>query len=182
MKRLGIISEILFAAAVAVCCFGAVWLLGPGIWGPRLMRLLIAGAAAAQCLHYRSAAERRGNLPLLVLALSAVVAPGFILPWAVYFFYAAGVVWCYRSVIRYRSFLPAAADALLAVCSVAAAIFVLALTEGAVIGIWVYMLGQALVPVIPASESKAGSRGSCDRFASAYGDAERALRALAVSR
>ena len=191
MKRLSVINEVLFAALVAIGCYGITWIVGPsywspgywgpGIWGYQLMRLLIACAAAAQCLHYRGYAERRGNLLLLGLAIGAVVAPGFLLPWTVYFIWAAGVVWCYRSLIRYRSFVPAAADGMLTVCSCVAAIVLAGFTGSPTLAIWGYLLGQALLPVIPTTEGPAGRKGSSDRFSSAHGDAERALRALAVA-
>ncbi len=182
MKKLSIINEILFAALVAFGCYGVTWILGPGVWAPQLMRLLIAIAASAQCLHNRASAQRRGNLPLLVAALIAVIAPGFLFYWTVYFIWAAAVVWFYRSLIRYRSFVPAAADGMVTVCSLGAALFVTGLTGGSVVAIWTYLLGQALIPVVPASEGSYREKGSSDRFVSAHGDAERALRALAVGK
>ena len=181
MKRLSVINEFFFAAGVAAGCYGISWILGPGIWGPQLMRLLIAAAAAAQCFHYRNSAERRGNTPLLVFALMGVVAPGFLLPWTFYLVWSAGVVWIYRSLIRYRSFVPAAADGMITVCSVVAATILAAFTGSAALAIWGYLLGQALLPVVPVSEGSVRGKGSTDRFSSAHSDAERALRALAVS-
>jgi hypothetical protein len=181
-KKITVGGEVLFAVLVTLGCCGIVWVLGPSVSGLRIMRLLVAVAAAAQIWRCHQTARRFKSGLFAALALGAVLAPGFLFGWAICLIWSASVVWAYRCLTRASSLVCAGADGFLTCCSIMATAIVASLTESPLLVIWTYLLTQSLLPVVPTTSSMDYGKAGKDRFGSAVSDAERALRMLAVSR
>ena len=181
-KKITVSGEVLFAVIVTLGCCGVTWILGPSVSGLRVMRLLVAIAAAAQIWRCHQNAQRFKSGLFAVLVLGAVLAPGFIFGWAICLIWSAGVVWAYRCLTRANSIVYAGTDGFLTCCSIAAAAVVASLTESPLLVIWTYLLAQSLLPIVPTTITGDYDKTEKDRFGSAVSDAERVLRTLAVSR
>ena len=179
LEGVGVALAISLAGSVLYTAVDAVF---PGV---PVVRLLIAGIGLAYVVYLLGRSpERVGRVTaaatwLLVAGVLWFTHP----PLLLYVCMHLGAIWLIRSLYFYSSALSALADLGLNGLSLSAAVWAVTRTGSMLLGIWCFLLVQALFVFIPKSinrkpgATQAGHE-SADRFQHAYRAAETAVRKL----
>lgn len=146
----------------------------------------MAAAAGSYILYLLSRAETKIGLGSCAV-VSAVLLGGMLAFnlaafWVVIL--AVGLIWLVRALYAYGSLVSAALDALLCVASLGCALWAIFLGGNLLVGIWTFLLVQALFVFIPrslfarAGEAKPRCAAKPDRFQQAHHAALEALGRL----
>jgi hypothetical protein len=179
LEGAGVALALSLAGAVLYAALNTVL---PGV---PVLRVLIAGISLAYVVYLLSRSpERVGRVTaaaawLLVAGVLWFTHP----PLLLYVCIHLGAIWLIRSLYFYSSALSALADLGLNGLSLSAAVWAVTRTGSVLLGIWCFLLVQALFVFIPKSihrkpgATQAGHE-SADRFQHAYRAAETAVRKL----
>lgn len=152
MKRPGFLSATGVAIVMAVAAGVGFAMLTPVIGPSPALRLLVSGLGLLYLAWLlRGSRARAGHVTAIAawLLLSAVgwfVAPSLL----TYLFLHVALLWLVRSLVRYRSSLPAMADLGVSVLSVAAAAWAARHSGSVTLAAWSFFLVQAIAVAIPA--------------------------------
>ena len=153
--------------------------------GVPVLRLLIAGISLAYVVYLLSRSpERVGRITAVAAWLLIAGVLWFTKPPLLFYVCVhLGAIWLIRSLYFYSSALSALADLGLNGLSLSAAIWAVTRTGSVFLGLWCFLLVQALFVIIPKSVNRKSGTAPAghereDRFQHAYHVAEAAARKL----
>lgn len=180
MNRFG--PSLLLALALAIVGAVSHLALAPWLGGADSLRFALLLVGTLYWFALLASAPRRSGR-MLALAAWCVLCAALAVLWPplwLWLFGATGSFWLLRSLQRYQSLLPAAADAALSAFALAFAVVAAEHTHSIFLALWCYFLGQALVALVPrGTGSLRATVEACD-FDASYRSAEAALRRLSV--
>lgn len=183
MKTLSFWPAVALALAISVLGWVLHSVIGGFVGIGVSLRVVVLVAAMLQVLALLAAHPRSGRVVaaagwLALSGLLVLVDPA--LP--VWLVAQTGFVWLLRSLQRYDSLLPAAADALLSGFALSAAIATAMHTRSLFLSLWCYFLVQALAAFLPRRlpASVPPSAACVNDFEASFRTAEAALRRLSL--
>jgi hypothetical protein len=176
------VAVALAASLAGGAAFNALDLIFPGT-SP--LRLLIAGISLVYVIYLLGRSpERVGRVMTIAAWLTVAGVLWFTQPpLPLYLCLHLGAIWLIRSLYFYSSMLSALADLGLNSLALSAAIWAITRTNSVFLGLWCFLLVQALFIVIPKqafrrSAANRAGQADTDRFLHAYRNAEAAVRKL----